>query len=527
MTLLGPLIVLVLAVGSAASAFAANRRPQAIRSVGVSAVLIALGAWLALRAQLPLEFTLTGIPALDLLDWVWRIDVNAWAIGGTLLLALGASIAQRGAAQELDARPLQTAAALVLGAAALTALWAGSLVTLLVTWTGFVVIWVLAMNMIRAVDGPGRWPWINRTLLLLGLPIFFLWMAAATLPTVTASTGLTMQGWPPLARALLLLVSAVMLGTMPFHLWHPFAYKPSLALASMLHLAPMAIGGLLFAQLESVSDIGLSFALPVTLLALLGLLVAVWRAWVEGTDQASFSEVFLLSQGSIILLVGSWAGPEAGLAQTRVAILAGSIWLILARRTNAGKALQFAAAVLALITMAGMPLTAGFASLGQLFETFLVGGRWPLALAVALLLIPLIALAARCAWSLWPGDDWRAELRSAGAEGLLAGGALLILSFFLLDGQRLLTTNLLAWPFVLIPFGAGLLLARNSAAADELTELTEAALSLPRLRKFSLAPLRRAGKVVTQGLREAAMIFEGEGGLLWLLVFVVIFWLVR
>jgi hypothetical protein len=357
-----------------------------------------------------------------------------------------------------------------------------------------------------------------------------LWLAASTLPAAAAAAGLEMRGWPPLTTTYLLFAGLWQLGAFPLHLWRPLAARLLPPAAALAHTAPTVAGALLLARLETYGGSAAAFALPLTLAGLVGLLLAAARAWTgqaEGSAQASsVAAALVLGQASLVLLADVWAGSEAVLAETRVLLLAGGILLLAAGRVAEDEHVAMRIGpLLAVVALAGLPLTAGFAGRSALYETWLAQGRWLLALVTALLHVPLVAAAV-----LLVQKDAAATGERPSPATLVAAAGLLLPGLGLFTLQGLADAGLLTWLAVLLPAAAGAALARVTGEPGP-------AWPPARLLRQAFAlrlPLRPLTRIVRQGvgalgtaLRAAILMLEGEGGMMWLLVLLVLVWLAR
>lgn len=97
----------------------------------------------------------------------------------------------------------------------------------------------------------------------------------------------------------------------------------------------------------------------------------------------------------------------------------------------------------------------------------------------------------------------------------------------LISWQQMDEVAPLVWGAIALQIVGALALFRFASEAGELQQVLRQAVAV-RLEKWpDLAPLRAAGRQAGNALREATLLLEGEGGLLWIVLFLVIVWLAR
>lgn len=466
---------------------------------GRSNVVATVGVLLVLALLLAVRFTALPLSSPGF-PWSWLIgEANWWpALALSLLALAGLLVPGPGPA---DFR--RAALVLLLLAAGLAATWANSPATQVATWTLLaLLVWLLVRTNARPERGVRPW--------VLGLAPLALWLAAASFPAV--ATASEMEAWrgPVLTETLWLLGIVVALGAFPFHLWRPWPEQQHAAIVALTNSAPAAAGAVLLAGLAGSEAIA-SYALPLTLAGLLGLLWAAYLAWSRRVAPA-----LILAEAGLVLLLGVWGTREAVLAESRVLLLAGGALLLAPRLPEEGPWRQLARAP-ALAALAAVPLTAGFAGRGLLYTTWLENDRWLLIVVAVLTQIPVLAAGLTRVWprSWPPGRPKASDL------------ALMLPFLGLISWQQMEEVAPLVWGAIAVQIVGALALFRFASEAGELQQALRQAVAVRLERRPDLAPLRAAGRQAGNALREATMLLEGEGGLLWIVLFLVIVWLAR
>jgi hypothetical protein len=575
MNLVPPLVIALLLSSAAFLPVVQRWRPARVPLFAFLGTLAAALVWLAAAGSLPLSVTLSRWPeTLALLPWQWQVDEIAWLLSALWLLLLAAALLVGAAvhldplaAQESDGqlpaavttlwpalRPwwpaVQPGLLLLLGATGLIATWSASLVGIVTGWTLLAATWIVLLLLATPFEASRRGSSGPPVGLLVRLGAgfsgpLFVWLAAAALPvTVNRGGQLAEIGqWPLPAGAWLLLAAVWQMGIFPLHLWRPLDCRLPAYTAALLHTAPALAGLSLLVRLVSATDVALSFGLPLTALGLLGLLVGVAMSWSVAADKARAVAALALGHASIVLLVGMWAGGEALLLEARVLLIGtGLLFLSTVAQNGDRPAWYTAGTMVAVAALAGLPFTAGFTGRAALYNAWLADGRFLLVLVSVLLHIPLLATAFYITWGKQPGaaahgvtlTSLRLGLLPPAVAlperekwpGLLVAGALLLPAMALIKGSGLplADVHFFTWPALLVPAVAGVILLRY------LPFLRETQMALRQVVGLDLPLGRLYGTVgrllATAGsaLRETAAILEGEAGLLWLILLLLLFW---
>ena len=181
---------------------------------------------------------------------------------------------------------------------------------------------------------------------------------------------------------------------------------------------------------------------------------------------------------------------------------------------------------IAVAALLGIPLTAGFLGLSGLYDSQLTTGQPLLAILIAAAIIPVMASAILLV--LETGRFSRATpLSRIDLAILLLALTLPALGVLGVSGVFVSNGNLASWGLIfLTALGASALswyATRTPEIRQDLRWTSRASLPLESIRRF----LSNFATGASHFFREAAAILEGEGGMLWLLVLVVVLWLAR
>ncbi len=343
-----------------------GRRLSSLRGTSLAmgiALAGALGLWLAAWREPPQEVVLRLERPFSVFQtaWVFRLTPSAWGQGLGVLLA-GFLVAWMWVAYPGQGRGWPRALALGMVIAATGAALAADLFTLLMTWAMLDAMF-LALLLIRRGQAV-----VDRAVLaglVNGMALLSLW-AAAWQSWRSGDSLFWSRMAGTTALPILLLAALIRLDIYPFHVGRPPELADEVDRAALLYVLPTSVGLMLWAHLALMIQgwpgmPGLAVALGLT--ALLG---GLW-AWAEPDPRAGLVEA---AWGS----AAWWA--LAGLAHPNVAPLAAILWpicfaLIFAGRPFDRTSLWGLPALMAILTMAGLPLTPGMRVATALF------GAWP------------------------------------------------------------------------------------------------------------------------------------------------------
>jgi len=525
------IVLLFLTVGLVVTAIAAWRKARFAPEIAITFVTLSLLIWLLLGTNLPQSLTLVKWSAGGVeLSWSLLVDRLTWrSTIYLLLLSIVALLIARPQlkpkAQDLKISPTQwllLPILLFLVLTGLLAIWADSLAGLASSWTILAISWFVFISI-------AGWPitQVRRTLtyggtLLSG--VIFLWLAEASLPSSLSSIS-DGENWSEPAIIWTSLAAMVYVGAIPFQWWRSVDQwnKLSTSATALIHLVPGIVGGSLLARIAAFDATNSGYLLFVTGFGLIGYLVGITMAWVHlGKPRKSLSGL-ILAEAGMVMLVGVWATPMAVVAQVGVFTLAMAAFYFVSESPNRRFSWPI---IIPVAALAGMPMTLGFLGLTGLYGSWLDRELLPLMLVSAFLNVPLIAGSILA----WRSEELltRKEPFDRFQPILDAGGlALLSLGLFALPDISLVSSDLL----VLLSLGltgiGGIALAwfagRTPLAQIDLKDAFR--LNLPRDQVQKLFKQLVAG--ITLVVREAVTILEGEGGMLWVVVLVIVMWLAR
>lgn len=520
MLVLIPLGMLLLGAGLMAASlwprFSAFAGALAITSATLALLgLLMLAWWIPITATVsvwPTHGTVSN--GLQL-----RVAWSDWVLGASLL-SLTLATLLTGLARPGGRRSAPRAAMLLLTFAGLGALLADNLLTVIVAWAGFDLVYFFTL--ILLTRGPGVQP---QAVLHLTFNSF------GTLLALAASF------FPPASfyYALLITLAAVFrLGLFPLHLGWPIEANVRQGLGVLLRLIPATIA------LEAVANLAsLGFAPEfVPWLTVFGLCTALLGAaqfWMSADVRQGLTFVVIALSG-LALLVGVWGGAEAqlGVISIILALVLGGGLVFLAHGFSTEQRWTMLLQGIGVATLIGLPTTAGFFGWHHLLVQLLPVGQslpWLVLIGVLLTLILLGAGLWRCIFS--TGEA--VEGGPVGASGYLTGLSFLVLMSLALG---------LAWNSVadalVQPLSGWVGLGPNIGWGVLITLLVAVALSVALWRwegrlRGSAEGLRVAVQrlfqltwvyrlvwglfsFVAMLIDNLAQVLEGEGALVWAMV---------
>jgi hypothetical protein len=486
------LIFWLLLLGAVVSIVMLRFRPAAVWLTAVGTTSLTLLIWLFLRSQLPLEATFFRWSASGFLpNWTWRIDATAWALTAWLLLLVTAVLLHHALspspANNKTASPAQL---LLLTAAACTAIWSDSFMGLLAGLTLLLAVWAGT-----------------------------LWLAGEQSNAFLLKGGILLMGllmaWPIGNSQTTLLAAALLLNIWPLPLW-----QPNQTVAKFASFLPPLAGGLLLLRLLPVTQLSPSVSLLLTVLALVGFMQGIRLAWGRLHLPSYAVTALLLAQAHLVLLSAIWVGSVGVVAELRVLLLAGGTLYLMVAHPDRQRWLRLAAGGLALAALAGLPLTAAFASRATLYANWLANGRWALVLVLALLHLPLIMAGIWLLLAKSTNQDAQVLRQRNWLHEVVP--LLPALGLVSVDNVAWAKIPLAAWLPILATAVIGLLLSHFLGDVQQVQLTLRQALGAERPLSRKLPTLKQIAVGVQTAVNDAADILDSDSGLLWVLLLAVI-----
>ncbi len=513
------------------------------RYTGLIAVAAAAGAVVALlltALSLPISATLSHWEPLALLGvgLVLSVDPLAWLFGlGVLALALTALVT--GLARPGGRRVGTRVTMLLLTLAGLVSIFAGNLLTRVLAWACLDLIYFLTLLFLARAEGLEPQAVLNLAFNSTGT---LLAVAAAVLISRTSSDfSLRDAAITPQSTLLITLAAVFRLGLFPLHLGLPTEINIRQGLGTLLRLVPAAVALEMICRL-AVYGFGEPMRLWLALFGLAAALAGAAQLWNVADPRQGLAYI-IISQSGVALLAGLWGGASAALAlaSTALALLLGSAAIFLANGHDEQRPWGSALSLIGAAAVMGLPLTVGFAGVGQLYANLIAAGGWAWIVLVGALVAQSILAAGLFYTVFWAGPPVAGEptLVAAYWSGLSLPAVLLVLTALALPvigGALDLPPvpmlgfaglgSLLPALLVALTIGAGYALWRFGdvvrGQSGAVAGLSLASLArLDWLYRLVWAVIRGLGSLVDN----LAAVLEGEGAVLWTLLAGVLVWL--
>jgi len=516
-------------------------RPRSVRVSGVTALataFFAAGVMLMLGFRLPTAVALSRWQTDSLFGGALRLtaDGASWLLALALLLALF-STCLIGLSSRTKRAGRHRGGSLLVVACALVAVFADNLMTLAIAWAALDLVTFFSLALARGE----KWVAAEFTIGLFAVAL----VLAAALVGVQAGVPPGLGGGEPPAQGGLFLVLATMLrlGLYPVHVGARRILGSRWGqIESITRLASIAVAVDLLAVLALQTQV-IPLRGWLTLAALAGGLVGGWKWYSASTPREQLTHM-LLAQTGVIVLTFLWGGQwaEAGvIAQGLSVLLAGTVLSLFRGDVATGRSGAFSPAVAALV-LGGLPVTEGFVGTLAVYSGLLQAGIWALALPIVVVVQALlIAGALRLAFFPGQGPPQQAPFAKTGyllglampaATGVLAG----------LSPDRLAAllgaAEFPGWAAMLAPegftaLGSALLAGGIGIGLWQFWEqLQVKRAAIPHLALVSAlelrwlhASLRTMYRGLARAMHAAALVLEGQGGVLWALVLVTVVWL--
>jgi hypothetical protein len=474
------------------------KRPWLIAAAGATLALASVFLW---QIEFPQDFALppwrigTDFAYLP----AWLADGVSWPYALALAALATAVIWTSVVRKEND--PMLWAGTLVLTAFGILAVSAGNLLTLLLAWSAIDLFELVTM--LRSTEGQGQREGVIIAFAsrLAGTGLV-LW---ANLVSIASGTPLDFRSTPPIAGIYLLIAASLRLGVLPMHLPYRKDNVILRGFGTSLRLVSAAASLALLARIPA-SALGSSLTPYLLIMAAFTALYGAWM-WLRSSDEILGRPFWMLGLASLAVAESLRGNPVGSTAWGVGLILCGGVLFLYSARQRNILWIPFIT-FLALSTLP-FSLTASAWQAGRSSSWLFLLPFFP---AQAMLLAGFFRHALHPGeTSLESQDKWVKAIYPAGL--LIPMLIALLLGLWGWPGARLTG---LWWPaLVVIPLSAGLVLLAQkflvrlppSRSTSQWTQIFRIDL-LYSVIGFIFNFLRRITDIIISA-------FEGEGGLLW------------
>ncbi len=513
--------ILILLVASIAVTGLQFWRPKAGVAWLVSA-LVALITWLGcmvLRLRIPdslsfglgestISFSILNILVLDKISWPY-----AWAISTCLVGFILTSVANLTPGQSLAARWSTWPVGLTTASLALWAIFAGNLNTLIMAWAAM-DLFVLVYMVVKTNN-------TRDALFGFAIRVVGLYFAVAALFAVSAGTTMIFPLINKQANTLLFLGAMLRLASIEFGWEKAPAAEQNLGMHTFMNIAVAATSLIVLARCAS-TGISETSTTALTILAALIALVNGLRWWLFRQD-IHVSRYWMIGMAALAATAAMRGEVEASLAWGIALILSGSLLFFSIARSRLTNALLVAG----LLGFLALPFTPAwqairiYPTLDQLSQESL----WWIAnlLALALLVAGYILSMSRARPSLEGAERWTELIYPVGLF-IFPVTQITILIF----GLPGLSNDLQAFPelnasWISAPMLALAALAYVAARrAPRQVSIFSGALGKFRPYEWFVSAFQASLNLFVPLVRLINQILEGEGGILWTLLFLLL-----
>jgi hypothetical protein len=523
----------LLCSGAIVSLLLARYRPRySIDTAAIFSVL-ALAVWVFAGRDLPILPKESG-GQLESGFALGRfiVDEPAWWVSFSILLLLVSSLvlmvtASRTIHSESQLSFKRVSAAslslLVVGGVLLS-IWASTMPALATGWTLVVLAWVPFAWVARKDRENNRKAIVRAALMLFSL--LFLGFAAASQSDLS-TLFLAPENWSDPAKVWAMLGATALIGAFPLHWWRPSPGRYVIGTTAIVYLAPSVAGAHFLARLAGGEADGVNvFSVLLTTFGLLGLVYSIGICWSNPDKRLAIVGALALSQISLILLATAWANTATVILLIQVLALAiGGLFLGIAWPIKVSNLVKIPM-WFQVAAIAGLPLTAGFIGLSSLYTEQITLNRYILAIAIAIILMPVLAAAILLVWE--EGASKRTvDLSKFGQAWIIFSLSLPALGLFALPLSTDVIGAVLSWILILLSTLGAIAMSWYALKKPDVREAVSGGFHISLSWPAGTRVLRSIAVGANLFIREAAAILEGEGGMLWLLVLVVILWLAR
>lgn len=523
-------ILLLIPIGMVLSGFLARNNYKISGDVTIGLVGLIILLWLIGGLGLPASINIMNL-TFDTLDVRWHLYIDPLSWRTSLFVLIVAEVIlliQRPRSYKVNSGDVKKngkwlilSIFLLMLLTTLLGLWSDSFFGLMMSWSGIGVSWFAYQWNANQTSSQFRQVLVSGSPLMLAIGLL-----AITGAVGSGQSNITDNSSGISASTLIwgTLAGLTMLGGVPLVLQNSARDWRASQLESgvLAVLLPSVAGAFFLARMATFEFSSTLFLLIMTGLGLIGFLFAVYLALIGYKDKNRVVPVLLLAWVCIILLTTLWSDSKAVVAHIGIFSLSIGTYFFITGSVVVNKWTS----ILPAGAIAGMPLTLGFTGLTGLYYGWLNLNMYPLFLVTALLIslfIAAVILALR--------SEGLRKLKetSQGQQRYLNQVALVLISLCLLDLPHLEMegAHIIAWIAILLSIAVGTLAAwyieSRMVAVDELRGIFR--VNWPALS--SRKKLKGIYSSYIKVIEEAIAILEGEGGMLWVLVLVIILWLAR
>ena len=389
-----PMIVLL----AGALALLLLNRAAGPRNRSLLALLVIGGAFLVLLSLapcLPADGTISRWRPYFGGDLAYYVDGLAFLFA-VLIALLGLATIALGLGRSEGLEESSYAALLALLAAGLGFVFSANLITLCMSWVLFDLTFLWALS---ASDHGGSWmKTVPRILNLDCLACLSLLAAALLLGQGEDSLSLRSGSISIPVFGLVLLAALVRVGLYPLHLWMPIGVEARPAARSLLHLVPASSGLYLLARLSAWANGGLPYGQALTIVGSLAFFIGALLAWIEADLSKALSLMMISQVGYAIASLAIVKPPAMVVLPSLNLVLCLGLLFLSRDRSELGSLWSRVASGLAIVSLAGVPLTLGFVGRWHLYHSLLAGSYLAF-LALSLLAETFLFAALLRMWS--------------------------------------------------------------------------------------------------------------------------------
>jgi NADH:ubiquinone oxidoreductase subunit 2 (subunit N) len=520
-----PIVFLILgALAIGAANLARLRRPTWIM---IFTSVLALALLLAVPSNPPVTQIIARWQPVSVftVPLSFRVDETAWVVALGLMLVLNTTAFMWGGFPGQH-RPAPRALSLLLTAAALSGIFASNLLTLAVAWGMLDLIFVLAL-LVRGGSEVGRRAAL--AIVLNAVSTVCIWIAALLIENQHGSLYWHLLNASQEARAWLMAAAVLRVGLYPFHQWLPVELGKEPDRSVMIFVVPTIAGLALWVRMAGARALPEDSLVP--LLSVLSILVGALLAWRNAQPRSGLPFIMLSLSGFVGLLAAAHASANL-LTGATLNWMFVVVSLLVARGLDRRQLFWSVGALLAGLSVAAIPGTLGFLVQQAVIADTIQTKAWLILCAVVFAQTLLIASTTRLIMSEPTENTPEKLIRKICWSIAIVLGALPLIGWVLmpnlvpgLPSMRSLLSeiNAVGWLALVVPIAIGLALAWHGPLMQRRSETAGQAVwgSILRLDWLNNVVFYLLDRL-TGLLRAVANLFEGDGGLLWTVILIVI-----